>query len=225
LKIQDKEYIKVFNYSPVTIGIETKNRGILFEPVNDGVPTIEHLSFREVEYVDSRSTVFRTGALRFEEQEQEEIFKALKHLDWKETLLSEENITDLVLVSSLENVEKIKAIKDSGTIERVRGRLIYLINEQNDVSTKMEKVIKSRFTEIRNGKLKSEISNDSFKKHINKQQDNVAELKGELDEMKALVAQLLKAQANNNNNTTEKKDNKTKVVKEAKENNKTKEKQ
>ena len=222
MKIQDKEYIKVFNYSPVTIGIETRSRGILFEPAKDGVPTIEHLSFHDIEYVDSRSTVFRTGALRFEEQEQEEIFKTLKHLNWKETLLSEEDITDLVLTSSLENVEKIKLIKDNGTIERVRGRLIYLINEQNDVSTKMEKVIKSRFTEIRNGKLKSEISNDSFKKRTDKSQDSVSELKGELDVMKALVAQLLKDQADNN--VAVKTDTKTKVVKEPKENNKTKEK-
>jgi len=181
------------NYSPCKPAIETRTRSVLFEPAKDGVATIEHFSFQDIEYINSRCGVFRKGELRFEEDEESEIFEALKCPNWRDTLLSEDDINDLVINSNKENAEKIISIKDSSTIERIRGRMGYLINEHADISTKIQNIINDRAKEIRNGQLNSNIIIGSISKvNSNSSAENDA-LRDELAQLKAMVELLSKA--------------------------------
>lgn len=138
-------------------GVQAQTRSVLFEAASDGIPTIDHFTFQEIEFINSRSGVFRRGELRFEEDKEEEIFDLLHYPEWKKTLLSENDIKNLVMIPNKDNAERIISIKDNNTIERIRGVMNSLINQQVDVSTKMKNIINERFKEIRNGKIKSDI--------------------------------------------------------------------
>lgn len=177
------------NYSPVKTGVQTQTRGILFEAATDGIPTIDHLTFQEVEFVNSRSGVFRRGELRFEEDKQDEIFNQLHYPDWKKVLLSEDDVKNLVVNPNKENAERIVAIKDSNTIERVRGIMNSLINQQFDVSTKIKSIINKRFEELQNGKITSEIVVGKISSPA-ASEESLTAMQEELSQMRELLAQM-----------------------------------
>lgn len=177
------------NYSPVKTGVQTQTRGILFEAATDGIPTIDHLTFQEVEFVNSRSGVFRRGELRFEEDKQDEIFNQLHYPDWEKVLLSEDDVKNLVVNPNKENAERIVAIKDSNTIERVRGIMNSLINQQFDVSTKIKSIINKRFEELQNGKITSEIIVGKISPPA-VSEESLTAMQKELSQMRELIAQM-----------------------------------
>lgn len=169
--------------------MQTQTRGILFEAATDGIPTIDHLTFQEVEFVNSRSGVFRRGELRFEEDKQDEIFNQLHYPDWEKVLLSEDDVKNLVVNPNKENAERIVAIKDSNTIERVRGIMNSLINQQFDVSTKIKSIINKRFEELQNGKITSEIVVGKISSPA-ASEESLTAMQEELSQMRELLAQM-----------------------------------
>lgn len=190
-KIQDKQYIKVYNYSPVKICVETKTKSLVFEPCFDDVPTMEYMNFEDIEYVNSKSAVFRKGELRFDEEDETEIFDALRCLNWKDTILSESDIDDIIFKHDSKSIEKILSVKDISTIERIRGKVVFYVNEGKDVSTNLVDIINRRFNEIRDGKLNTKIKTEKINM-VEDKSDEVKELKEQLEQMKNMMAELIK---------------------------------
>lgn len=153
----DKSSIKVYNYNGSFVGVAAKNRNIGFAGMQDGVPSMETLTFEEVEYINAHSRVFRVGRLEFEDGEREEIFAALKINN--ENVLYERDIDGLISKWSEENAKRILFIADLDTLERVRGRMLYHQNRADmDIPTRMVTLVSSRFRELIQGRTKSRIT-------------------------------------------------------------------
>lgn len=189
-KIQDKQYIKVYNYSPIKICVETKTKRLVFEPASNDAPFMEYLNFEDIEYVNSKSAVFRKGELRFDPEEESEIFNVLGCTNWKDTILSEQDIDNIIFKHSPESIEKILNIKDISTIERIRGKVVFYVNEGRDISTNVVDIINRRFEEIRDGKIHSKIKTRNINT-VKDKSDEVADLKAQLEQMKLMMDKLV----------------------------------
>lgn len=159
MKIQDKVRIKVLNYSGVKVCAEGRKKGYTFEPCRDGLPTFDFMDFEEIELINSRSPVFRTGGLRFDPADEVEIFEALGNYKWRDELYSEEDLEDMIFNPTIENQERVIKIKDMATIERLRGKLVFYTNEETEgISTKNSDLINKRFRELCANKVNSQIT-------------------------------------------------------------------
>lgn len=156
--IQEENKIKVYNHSPARIAVQGRLRGYLFEPQTDGFPTFEIMSFEEIEYINSKSPVFRTGALRFDESVEEAVFDALGYVDYKTNLLTEEQIQEMLSHPTVENQKKILAIRDIATFERVRGYAVCMANTGDvRISSVMTHLLNMRFNELQRGIVASNV--------------------------------------------------------------------
>ncbi len=202
MNIRDQQYIKVMNFSPSKVCSEGKSRGYLFPPARDDGPSVEYMSFQDIEYADSRSSAFTSGLLRFDDSVEDDVFSELKHFNWREKLWSEEDIDNVILTPTPENQSKIIAVKDILTIERIRGRAVGMINKDNEMITaKIVELINARFAEINAGKINSLLSPFVRKdppaqvsaNELSEMQKENVELKNRLAEMDKMVEQLMTA--------------------------------
>lgn len=195
MKIQDNQNIKVLNYGTSPVTVKTANREYLFDGAVDGVPTVFYMSFQDIEYINSRSTVFRTGMLVFEKEQQNEIYVALNIPNWEEVVLFEDIIEDMILNPTEENLKRIIAIKDIFIFERIRGKLVYFINQgTEDVSNKVTDVVNQRFKEINSGVSKSKIIFKKEVKPIVVENEEVQELKAQLAQMQEMMSKMMESQ-------------------------------
>ena len=184
----DNKEIKVMNYGSSFIAVNGEHRSYGFEAARDGVPFVYYMPFHEVEYIDNRSPVFRTGALEFEPSVRESVFSKLGFVDWKDHVYFQSDIDDMIIHPTLEKMEKILKIKDAFTMERVRGRLTYFLNSnQYDISNRVSDIINERFREIRNGVRNTRIT---VKPIPNKESEEMKELRMQNDEMAKQLAEM-----------------------------------
>ena len=202
-------HIKVFNYTNSKICVESANRGYVFDPAKDGVPSLEVMSFDEIEYINSKGEIFRSGALRFEESQQEEIFEALKYPQWRDTLISEDDIDDIIFNPTIENQNRLISIKNAGTIERIRAKLVYYNNlEKDGVSHKITNMINERFDELRRGIYNSKIVVGEIKRintadEIESVKEQNEALKKKIEEMETMMAEVLAKKAESESDTSD----------------------
>lgn len=197
----DKEVaIKVLSYNNNVICVKSNIRSYVFEAASaDGTPTMHPMSFAEIEYINSNSGVFRTGLLTFDDDRKDELYKALKIFDWKENILFNDEIEDIILNPTLKGLEKIINVRDISVIERVRGIMIGLINTgAYDVSQRVINIINTRAREINSNKFKSEIIlRPADTRTYNSDKKEIDEIRKQLAKMKELMAQMASKQNQN----------------------------
>lgn len=196
------KYIRVYNYSSSPVILHGMNRDYTVEGRVDEHPMIEDIPEDEVNYINGKSNVFRTGMLRFDDSDTESMMEQLREIKWKETLMTEEDIEDAILHPTTEKLRRIVACNDRATIERYRAALVRI---QNDgvygVSTIADSVIRKRFTEITNGVAVSKITvpegikvvdnaaaaadYDAVKSQNEAMAEQIAEMQKQLDELRA----------------------------------------
>lgn len=207
MKIQDNQNIKVLNYQTSPVTAKTSNREYLFDGAIDGVPSVFYMSFRDIEYINSRSSVFRTGLLVFDQEQQNEIYTALNIPNWEEIVLFEEIIEDMILSPTEDNLKKIVAIKDIAVFERIRGKLVFFINQgTHDISNKVTDVINQRFKEINSGVSKSKIIFKKEVKQVPIENEEVKQLKEQLAQMQEMMSKMMETKpsiVNNQEDNTE----------------------
>ena len=197
MKIKDRTDIKVFNYNTSWVNFKTPNREGMFRFMEDGKPIMEYMTFQEIEYINNRTDTFKNGILVFEESDQAEIYDALNIKDWKDKILFESKIDDIIFNPSVENIQKIIEMRDIISIERIRGKLNGYVNQGNyDISTRVSTVVKQRFVELSNGKIKSDITikkNQKFEKKesVESLKAENSEIKSEMAEMKKMIEQMM----------------------------------
>lgn len=197
------KYIRVYNYSSSPIILHGMNRDYTVEGRIDEHPMIEDIPEDEINYINGKSNVFRTGMLRFNDNDVDSMMEQLREIKWKETLMTEENIEDAILHPTTEKLRRIVACNDRATIERYRAALVRI---QNDgvygVSTIADSVIRKRFTEITNGVTVSKIAvpeginvvdnaavaadYDTVKSQNEAMVAQIAEMQKQLDELRAV---------------------------------------
>lgn len=185
--------IKVFNYTPSFVGVSTQMRNIGLEPATDGVPTYDFFNYEEIEYINSQSPVFRTGALEFEEGMRDELYAKLAIPDWRERCLFERDIDDMILNPTMEKMKRIVDIKDSQTMERIRGHLARLMYRGQHVSIKVSDIINTRFDELRRNIRESNIQITPKTVEAEVNQDTVNALQDQIAELKAMLQAQMQA--------------------------------
>lgn len=209
--ITNEIHIKVYNYTQAKVCVTGRLRGYVFEPANGTIPSMHLLSFEDIEFINSRSSIFRTGGLRFDPAKEEEIFEALAYYNWRDTVLSEADIEDIIFNPTEENQMKVINLKDISTMERIRGKLVYHLNQDSDsISTKNANLIKARWKELRNNKLNSALIVRPVAPAATVELESVkaqnASLQSELDELKQMMAAMMSQMAANSAAVEESKD-------------------
>lgn len=188
--------IKVFNYSANSIGLKGQLREYYLEG-SRGMPTVLTMFFSEVEYINARSSVFSSGALRFDPLEQDEIYNALNLPNWKDTVLFDEEIDRIIIEADLDGLQRIIDVKDIFTAERIRGHMIGLRNSpDHDISNRVIDLIDRRYDEINRGVRNTKLSVLKTEKQMKSEQDpRVSELEKQLAEIQAQMAEFMKSQS------------------------------
>jgi hypothetical protein len=156
------DMINVYNESSSPVyGLSTINDyGYKFEPANEyGEPSILPIPYVDVQYMNNRSEIFRTGGLRFEKELEDEIYKSLNvRPEYEKNYFTLDDIKDIILNPTVEKLERIKNVTSVLTIEKFRGVLVSLNNEDEyDIAQRVFDVINLRWDELSLGRIKSDI--------------------------------------------------------------------
>lgn len=164
---------------------------------------------KDLQFINSNTGLIKTGWLTFQEDEKEEIFKELHICDW-ESILTNEELREIMLNPTINGLQKIIDINDETYFDRVRIVLHVLITDGEDVSSRVKNIVDTRYKELVRKQRKSSIilseKDTAIPNNKVKELENQnAELQSQLDEMKAMMAQLMEMQKQNTTVVTEEK--------------------
>ncbi len=180
--------VKVFNHSVSAINLPGQLREYYLDGCR-GIPQVLTMPFSDVEYINSRTPVFRNGRVQFAENERDDIYHALYLDNWKETVLFDEEIDRIIRDNDMDAAERFIKITDVAEIHRVRSHMVALQNDDNaEISNRMIDIINQRYDEINRGVRNSAISITKAKKRV--QEDEDPRLTAMMEQMAALQAQL-----------------------------------
>ena len=198
MSIKENVSIPIFNYNESNICIPTNVSTHLLPPAIDGVPSVDYLSFAEINYINGISDCFRTGLVRFDDNDKEEIYKALNIANWEDILTNNE-IREILLNPTIEGLQKIIDITNVSIFDRIKTIFVSLKeNTDNDISNRVIKIMETREQEFKRGIYKSQIvlkpkdvpektvSNDE----INAIKEQNTMLMEQLAEMQKMIASL-----------------------------------
>lgn len=197
----DRDNIIVLNYNENQVCVDGSNENYNFRASNGIDPTINIMPMKELQFINSNTQIIKTGWLTFEDEFKEEIYKELRIANW-EDILSHSDIEEILRNPTIDSLQKIIDITDSTYFDRVRMVMFRLINDGEDITTKVKSVVEDRYKELNrkirksNIKLSSkDINNISSDKAKELEQQNVL-LQAQLDEMKTMLAQMMAMQTN-----------------------------
>lgn len=155
----DKDMVRVYNYNACGVALRTNDRSIYLRGTDDvNYPTMETLTFKELEYVNTHSLAIRNGFVEFAEEEREELYKALHCSNWKDTCIFERDIDKMLVSATFETMKKVVDVKDLFTIDRIYAHMRKLMRGNSvDVSSRVQKVVTVRRNELREGIMTSKI--------------------------------------------------------------------
>ena len=200
MSIKENVSIAVLNYNESNICIPTNISTHILPPAVDGVPSVDYLSFAEINYVNGISDCFRTGLVQFEDKDKEEIYSALHFSDWKNIITNAE-IKDILLNPTIEGLQKIIGVTNKSVFDRIRTIFVGLKeNPDNDISNRVIKIMETRENEFKRGIYKSQIilkPKDASEKAISKDEidaikEQNAMLMDQLAEMQKMLASMQK---------------------------------
>ena len=200
MSIKENVSIAVLNYNESNICIPTNISTHILPPAVDGVPSVDYLSFAEINYVNGISDCFRTGLVQFEDKDKEEIYSALHFSDWKNIITNAE-IKDILLNPTIEGLQKIIGVTNKSVFDRIRTIFVGLKeNPDNDISNRVIKIMEPRENEFKRGIYKSQIilkPKDASEKAISKDEidaikEQNAMLMNQLADMQKMLASMQK---------------------------------
>lgn len=176
--IKNRNNIKVYYYGRSQLALETDGKKYLFPGAEDGIPTNHSMSFSAIEFANGKSPVFATGTLVFDENEREQILEALGRIDWRDAYWSEDDIENLLLHPTVAELNRMLRIRDIITIERVRGRMVFLKNTALvRPSERVIELVNHRYDEVMRGAIKSSKTITAADAGITKEMEESAVLK------------------------------------------------
>jgi hypothetical protein len=183
----------VLNYDTSPVAITSRYLNELIPAGNDTTPSVLPLSLEEIIYINSTTKVFQIGRLRFEPEFEEDLYKELRIVNWKD-ILTNQDIYDIILNPTIEKLERILAIDNPMYFDRIYGAYMGLKNAGATISNNVENIMKARYKELSRNKRKTEIQ--LRPKDIAPAQDSavVEDLQNQLAETKAMLEKLLAAQ-------------------------------
>lgn len=195
---KNKTYL-VLNYNGSPVAVSTRHESYIIPGGSSESPSSMPLSVDEIVQINSNSNVFKMGLLWFEEEFQEDLYKECRIRNWKD-ILTDGEIEDIILHPTLEKLEKLLLIENEQYFERCYGIYIGLKNSNHSIKQNVENVMLARRKELRNRKYKTGIlltkkeTNNVSEEVLKETQEKNEKLTKEVDELKAMVAQLLAVQ-------------------------------
>ena len=213
MSIKENVSIPVLNYNESNVCIPTNISTHILPPAVDGVPSVDYLSFAEINYVNGISDCFRTGMVRFDDNDKEEVYSALNIANW-ENILTNDEIRDILLNPTIDGLQRIIDVTNRSIFDRIRTIFVSLKeNTDNDISNRVIKIMETREQEFKRGVYKTQIvlkpkdvsekpvSNDE----INAIKEQNAMLMAQLAEMQKMIASLKSDKSETSNTETTKK--------------------
>ena len=213
MSIKENVSIPVLNYNESNVCIPTNISTHILPPAVDGVPSVDYLSFAEINYVNGISDCFRTGMVRFDDNDKEEVYSALNIANW-ENILTNDEIRDILLNPTIDGLQRIIDVTNRSIFDRIRTIFVSLKeNTDNDISNRVIKIMETREQEFKRGVYKTQIvlkpkdipeksvSNDE----INAIKEQNAMLMEQLAEMQKMIASLKSDKSETPNTETTKK--------------------
>ena len=207
MAIKDMKTINLLNYNENVVTVSTRHDSYTIEPAIDSeTPTVFPLTLDEIIFVNGNSAAFKSGILRFPKDIEQEMYEEHLRIPNWEDLLTIKEIETIIISPTVEGLNKLINIKDSGIFDMVRGVFTRLKNTtDNDISLRVQDIIKARSEELRRGIRNTEIvikpkdatvsvaSNevDSLKKQNN-------ELRAQMENMQKMMEQMMAMQGNSN---------------------------
>lgn len=218
MAIKDMKTINLLNYNENIVVVSTKHDSYAIEPAtNSEDPTILPLTLDEILYVNGNSAAFKSGILRFPEDIEQEMYEDyLRIPNWK-NLLTPKDMEEIILHPTMDGLTKLINVKDVGTFDRIRGVFTRLKNTtDNDISLRVENIIKARGDELRRGirntqiiiKAKDTVSAVSTEEVDTLKEQNAA-MQEQMAQMQKMMADMLVMQKENVVETDESKETKT----------------
>lgn len=157
MSIKDKGTINILNYNDNPVVVSTRDTAYVLEPASGNVPSKTPFTIPEIQTMHGNGNAFESGNVRFEEEDEAEIYEILRIVNWKDILTNDE-IVDIILNPTYEGLKRIVDVKSSSVFERIRGIYTRLKNDEcNDISNRIERIITTRYRELISGKSKTEI--------------------------------------------------------------------
>ena len=213
MSIKENVSIPVLNYNESNVCIPTNISTHILPPAVDGVPSVDYLSFAEINYVNGISDCFRTGMVRFDDNDKEEVYSALNIANW-ENILTNDEIRDILLNPTIDGLQRIIDVTNRSIFDRIRTIFVSLKeNTDNDISNRVIKIMETREQEFKRGVYNTQIvlkpkdipeksvSNDE----INAIKEQNAMLMEQLAEMQKMIASLKSDKSETLNTETTKK--------------------
>ena len=213
MSIKENVSIPVLNYNESNVCIPTNISTHILPPAVDGVPSVDYLSFAEINYVNGISDCFRTGMVRFDDNDKEEVYSALNIANW-ENILTNDEIRDILLNPTIDGLQRIIDVTNRSIFDRIRTIFVSLKeNTDNDISNRVIKIMETREQEFKRGVYNTQIvlkpkdipeksvSNDE----INAIKEQNAMLMEQLAEMQKMIASLKNDKAETSNKKKKKK--------------------
>lgn len=219
MSIDSNKLINVLNYNYNPVAIKTHMKEYICSPAQgEDSPSISHLTFSEIESLNSNTNAFKIGILRFPKEIEKQMYEELRIVDW-ESILTNKAIEDIILHPTPEGLAKLIEIQNASLFERVRG-IFYSLKNSNayDISNRVEAIVTARYRELANKQVKSKIeinkkmtaSDSVVNEKVNELEQKNEEMKLQMEAMQKMMEQMLQMQSANVQKTTETKSEDTK---------------
>nr|DAQ62299.1 MAG TPA: SAS-5-CC protein, coiled coil, trimer [Caudoviricetes sp.] len=195
MALKDSAFVKVYNYNPFILAVGDK---MLAPCYNYDEPTYESISVDQLQYINSNSNAVRNGLVRFDENEEDDIYAELG-VD-KLRIIKNEEIEDIILHPTQEKLQKLLDIVDPSVFDRVVTIHQGLISSgAYDISNRVTLAIEEREKEFRRNILTTNIELTKVEpKKVDAEVEEVkkqnADLQAQLNKMQEMMIQLLAAQ-------------------------------
>lgn len=191
----------MLNYNDNCICVNiAPGKSLKFDEALYGEPTTTPLTLDEIRYINN-GIAFKAGWLEFPEELEDEIYEELR-ID-KTKVLKLNDIKDILLRPTKDGLIKILNIQSLADFDRVRGQFQKLKYDGYKLTLDIANIIERRTKELFNNQLKSNIVIEDADV-VSNDNEKVAELEKQLEEMKALLETTLLNNAKIDDNKSEK---------------------
>ena len=129
MALKDSAFVKVYNYNPFILSVGDK----MLDPCyNYNEPTFDSISVDQLQYINSNSSAVRNGLIRFDKNEEDDIYRELG-VD-KSLILKNEEIDDIILVEYGTTVVGLEMMRS--------------VNEENAEETRKVSIVKSAISTL-----------------------------------------------------------------------------
>lgn len=186
--------IRVYNYETSPVGFPSQHgkNGVFFRGRDeDEEYVVERVSFDDVESENSKSDIFKVGRLRFNPEEEDEIYKKLGIED-RSNIITDRELIGLLKDDSIENIKHISKLKSQTLLSRMKSMLFSMERNGTIPPHGVTSAVVERLNELQNGGKRNPNSEINKILEMDKKKNEENKLKETVELLSKQVEQLQK---------------------------------